>query len=73
MESASLAASLCSMFDTRIRDEAYEVRLAADGRGLEWVERTGEGEIVHTAEPETPWPRRLWVRLLALLPIERLL
>ena len=73
IDSAPLAALLSEALDTRIPDDAYEVRLAADGRGLEWVERTGGGEVVHTTEPRTRWPQRAWVGLLALLPIERLL
>jgi hypothetical protein len=50
-----------------------EVRLAADGHGLEWVERTGAREVVYTSEPQTRWLRRFWVGFLSLLPIEPLL
>ena len=73
MEDTPLAARVSEVFDTRIPDDAYEVRLAADGRGLEWIERTREGEVVYTTEPQTGWPRRLLVQVLSLLPLEPLL
>ena len=73
VDSTALARRLSETFDTVVPLEAYEVRLASNGDGLEWLERTGEGEVVHTSEPHTGWLRRLWIRFLALLPIEWLL
>ncbi|MBK4735203.1 phospholipase D family protein [Noviherbaspirillum sp. DKR-6] len=72
LESPVLAARLSGIFDERVPDDAYEVRLASDG-GLEWIERSGDGERIWHNEPETGWLRRTWIRLLSVLPIEDLL
>lgn len=72
LESPVLAARLSTIFDERVPNDAYEVRLASDG-GLEWIERSGEGERIWRKEPETSWLRRTWIRLLSVLPIEDLL
>jgi putative cardiolipin synthase len=71
--SPSLASRLSAEFDTGIPRDAYEVRFAADGRSLEWIEREGDREIRHSTEPETGAMKRLWVRFLSILPIEWLL
>jgi putative cardiolipin synthase len=71
--SPTLAGRLSAEFDTGIPRDAYEVRLAADGRSLEWIEREGDREIHHSTEPETGAMKRLWVRFLSILPIEWLL
>ena len=73
IESPALAKRLSESLDTIIPLEAYEVRLAADGSGLEWLERTGKGEVVHTTEPQSSLLRRLWIRFLSVLPIESML
>lgn len=73
IDSPVLAARLADMFDTRVMYNAYEVRLAADGNNLEWIERTGEGEKIYTTEPQTGVLQRLWVDFLSILPIEGLL
>jgi putative cardiolipin synthase len=73
IDSAVLATRLSETLDTAIPLEAYELRLAATGSGLQWVERTAEGEMVHTTEPESSLLRRIWVRFLSILPIEWLL
>jgi putative cardiolipin synthase len=52
---------------------AYEVRLAPDGRSLEWIERTATHVKRYDTEPGTTWLRRLNVELLSILPIEWLL
>ena len=49
LESAALASRLSGAFDTQILHAAYEVRLTADGRGIEWIERTERGEVRHGA------------------------
>ena len=71
--SPTLANRLSTEFDTGIPLDAYEVRLAADGRSLEWIEREAGREIVYTTEPETGAMKRLWVNFLSILPIEWLL
>jgi putative cardiolipin synthase len=73
LESPSLAIRLSEVFDTVIPASAYEVRVAAGGKGLEWRERTATGEVVHTTEPESGPLRRLWINFLSILPIEWLL
>jgi putative cardiolipin synthase len=73
LESPALAKRLSEAFDTAIPDSAYEVRLAAGGKGLEWRERTAAGEVVHPIEPQTGLLKRLWIEFLSLLPIEWLL
>ena len=73
IESPTLATRLATEFDTRIPRDAYEVRLAADGRSLEWIDRQGDQEIRYTTEPETGVMKRLWIDFLSILPIEWLL
>jgi len=55
---------------TNLLEDAYRVQLSADGR-MQWVETTADGTIVHDEEPGTTFWRRLGVRLLSLLPIDR--
>jgi hypothetical protein len=52
---------------------AYEVRLAADGNSLEWIERTASGEKHYDTEPETDWSARMRVEMLSILPIDWML
>lgn len=73
LDSPALAQRLSEALDRRIPDEAYHVRLAADGNNLEWVERTAEGERIYIHEPNTGLLRRMWVGILSVLPIEGLL
>ena len=72
LESPTLATRLARAFDDAPR-YAYEVRLMGDGRGLEWIERTGEGEVHHSSSPHAGALRRLWINFLSVLPIEWLL
>jgi putative cardiolipin synthase len=73
IDSPVLATRLSETLDTVVPLEAYEVRLAATGSALEWLERTGTGEVVHTTEPQSSLLRRLWIRFMSLLPIESML
>ena len=73
IQSPTLAARLSSAFDEKIPRVAYEVRLTADGRCAEWIERTDEGQIRYDVEPGTSAARRAWVGFLSMLPIEWLL
>ena len=74
IESAALARRLATTFDTVVPLRAYEVRLAPDGDGLQWIERSAAGEekrLDH--EPETSGLKRFGVQLLSILPIDWLL
>ena len=70
VESPVLAQRLAAVFDDDVAAVAYEVRIGADGRCPEWVERTASVEIVHDAEPGTIAAQRAWIQFLAILPIE---
>lgn len=61
------------MFDGEVLEAAWEVRLAADGRGLEWIERTPSGETRFDTELGAGVPKRIGVELMSILPIEWLL
>jgi putative cardiolipin synthase len=67
-----LAARMAEVLDRDAELDAYHVRLDAGG-DLEWVERTPEGERIHTSEPETGFWRRFGVGFLSWLPIEWML
>ena len=73
IESPALAQRLAALFDTDVPMLAYEVRLAPDGRTLEWIERTASGEQRYDTEPGTSWFLRRGVDLLSILPIDWLL
>ncbi len=68
------AAELAQLFDEDVPTLAYEVRLAPQGEGLEWVERSASGvEKRYDVDPQTDWRLRFKVGFLAGLPIEWLL
>jgi len=73
IDSPPMARHLAGVFDDRIPLLAYEVLLAPQGRGLQWLERSPTGETRHATEPETTLWRRLGVDLISLLPIEWML
>jgi putative cardiolipin synthase len=73
IQSPLLSQRLARLFDDEMSMAAYEVRLAPDGRGLEWIDRTASGVTHHRAEPGTTWWMRRQVDLLSILPIEWLL
>ncbi len=73
LESPTLAGQLSDVFDQSIPRRAYEVRLTADGQGVEWIEQTPEGEVRHSSTPESGALRMLYINLLRILPIEWLL
>jgi putative cardiolipin synthase len=68
-----LAQGLTRFFDVEVPMLAYEVRLAADGNSLEWIERTALGEKHYDTEPETDWSARTRVEMLSILPIDWML
>jgi len=71
--SPKLAGWLGEQFDSAIPQVAYEVKLGADGRSLEWIERTPHGEVRYETEPGTSWFQRRGVDVMSILPIEWLL
>jgi putative cardiolipin synthase len=71
--SLALAQRLGRTFDDEVPRIAYEVRLAPEGGGLQWIERTAGGEIRHDTEPGTSWWLRTKVEFLSILPIEWML
>ena len=73
IDSATLASKLSDLFAQGIPRTQYEVRLAADGQGVEWVEQSPTGPVIHRASPETGVMRRAWIRFLSVLPIDWLL
>jgi putative cardiolipin synthase len=73
IDSPELARSIARAFEARVPEAAYEVRLAPDGRSLRWIERTPDGEVIHTREPGAGLARRAFVRVLSWLPVEWLL
>jgi phosphatidylserine/phosphatidylglycerophosphate/cardiolipin synthase-like enzyme len=73
IDSAPLAARLSRAFDEQVPNVAYEVRLAADGRCAEWIQRIDGREVRYDADPGTSAARRAWIDFLSILPIERLL
>jgi putative cardiolipin synthase len=73
IDSPELARALAHAFDATIPQLAYEVRLTAGGKGLEWIERTPSGELRHDGEPGASAWRRLGVQFMSILPIEWLL
>jgi putative cardiolipin synthase len=73
IESADLARRLANAFDTVVPQRSWQVRLAQEGGGLEWIDRTTGQDIVHRTEPETTWWRRFRSRFMAIAPIEWLL
>jgi putative cardiolipin synthase len=69
----ALGQALARAFDTEIPLAAYEVRLADDGRTLQWAERGPGGVTLHDVEPGAGLLRRAGVGLMSWLPIEWLL
>jgi putative cardiolipin synthase len=73
IHSVTLARQLSKAFETEVPGLAYEVRLRADGKCAEWIERTENGDVRYGADPGTSAARRAWIRFLSILPIEWLL
>jgi putative cardiolipin synthase len=73
IDSPVLSGRLARMFDAVAPRAAYEVRLRADGGGLEWIEGTDSGEKRHQTEPGAGWFRRFAVGVLSVLPIDWML
>jgi putative cardiolipin synthase len=73
IDNPKLADAVSSTLDRDLGRSAYEVRLAPDGHGLEWLERTPQGEERYTSEPKTGFFKRLGVGFMSILPIEWML
>jgi cardiolipin synthase C len=73
ISSPALAQGLTRFFEVEVPMLAYEVRLAANGSSLEWIERTASGEKHYDTEPESSWSARMGVELLSILPIDWML
>jgi putative cardiolipin synthase len=72
IDSPKLADSISATLDRDLAHSAYEVRLK-EGGGLEWVERTDQGELRYDKEPRTGFWKRFGVGFMSILPIEWLL
>jgi len=73
LDSVPLASRLSDLFAHTIPREQYELRLASDDRGVEWVEQTADGAVIYRGSPETGLLRRAWIRFLSIWPIDWLL
>ena len=73
IDSPKLARNLAEAFETSAPKVAYQVRLAADGLSLEWIERTASGDKVYSTEPDTTFFKRFGVQVISLFPIDWLL
>lgn len=71
--SPELAGALAQVLDEKLGEVAWEVRLQADGRGLEWVEQGAQGVVLHRRDPATGPARRFAVWFLSWMPIEWML
>lgn len=72
IDSPGLARRITDAFDDRVPQNAYEVRLDADG-SLYWLERRSSEVVRHDSEPDTAFWRRWTVYMLSWLPIDWLL
>jgi putative cardiolipin synthase len=73
IDSPTLAQQLAERFDAAAPVGAYEVRLAPDGRSLEWIERTAAGETRYDTEPGTSLFQRWSVDVLSIFPVDWML
>jgi len=74
IDSPLFAGQIADLFDKEFRESAYEVRLSPDGKGLQWIERSGSGtELRYDVDPETSWFKRFGVDVMSAFPIEWLL
>mgnify|MGYP006375662927 CR=1 FL=1 len=73
IDSDELASALSETLDRTLAGSAYEVRIQKDGSGLEWLEVTEQGEVVHRNEPRAGLLKRMGVNVLSWLPIDWML
>lgn len=72
IDSPELAGDMAAMFEGRIPQEAYRVRLNDEGK-MEWLSLDGETTDIYSHEPNTQWWQRGMVWVVSKLPIEGLL
>jgi phosphatidylserine/phosphatidylglycerophosphate/cardiolipin synthase-like enzyme len=65
IHSPELTGQLLKLAELVMNEAAYQVRLGADRKSLEWHIRTPEGDQVFTEEPDTTWWQRAMLRLVA--------
>jgi len=68
-----LAGRLAALFEREVPALAYEVRARPEGDCVEWIERTGGGEVRHDTEPGAGWAKRAWLGFLSILPLDWML
>lgn len=73
VDSAPLAAQVLDLFQDPAHENAYRLRLAPDGRSIEWVLGVGKAEQMFDNEPEASFWRRLELKLLTPFSLEALL
>lgn len=73
IDSDELASALSETLDRTLAGSAYEVRIQKDGSGLEWLEVTEQGDVVHRNEPRAGLLKRMGVNVLSWLPIDWML
>jgi putative cardiolipin synthase len=73
IDSPKLAGAVSATLDRDAERRTYEVKLAPSGGSLEWVERTPQGEVRYTSEPNTGFFKRFGVGFMSILPIEWML
>jgi putative cardiolipin synthase len=61
--SPQLAEQAVVLLDAVRREAAYRLRLAADGRSIEWHGVAADGNAVVMGEPEVGWSRRMLLEL----------
>jgi putative cardiolipin synthase len=61
--SPQLAEQALTLLDAVKRESAHRLRLAADGRRIEWHGSAADGSAVVTGEPEVNWSRRWLLEL----------
>jgi cardiolipin synthase C len=72
IESPAMAQTISNAFSSQIPERSYEVKLSATG-DLEWIERRGGENVVHTEEPGVSKWQTIVVSVLSVLPIDWLL
>ena len=73
VDSPALGQQFADGFEGDVPRVAYEVVLAPDGKSLQWIERSPEGERRYDTEPGTTALKRMGVGVMSVLPIEWLL
>ncbi len=72
IHSAEFARLIERKFESEVPRRSYTLRLSEHGE-VEWLDTAHTPPVVHTTEPNSRWWSRAMLRLLAWLPIDRLL